>query len=206
MPKPSLQSLFSHPDVEADYYLCSGHRADIYRLRYQAQDAVAKVYKPYHTTKYQKRYKLDIACFEFERNQAFYEIDALRPYCAQPFAYFSARPPRPAIFIQQYVPGITLREFVEQHSYLPKTIVAVGYAIVRIAGQHGLHDLDMHDTNVFAVRDALGYKPVICDFNMMPRHQAAPNPLLALSFFLKVHKPGYRDERNLRSWQNFPLA
>lgn len=206
MSKPSLQSLFAHPDVEADSYLCSGHRADIYRLRYQCQPAIAKVYKPYHTAKYHQRYKLDIACFEFERNTAFYNIDALRPYCARPLAYFSARQQQPAIFIQQYVPGITLREFVERHSYLPKAIVAVGYTIVRIAGHHGLYDLDMHDTNVFAVRDALGWKPVICDFNMMPRHKAAPNPLLALSFLLRVHKPSYRDYRNLRQWQNFPLS
>ena len=185
--------------------MCSGHRADIYRLRYQGRDAVAKAYKERYVNKYQSRYKTDIARFEFERNRRFYQIDALRPYCPQPFACFSSRHQRPPIFIQEYVPGPTLREFVEQNSYLPRTVVETGYAIVRIANRNRLYDLDIHDTNVFMGRDELGWKPVICDFNMMPRHRAAPNPLLALGFFLKLRKPGYRDYRNLRSWRRFPL-
>lgn len=205
MSPPPLRSFFSHPQLTADDYLCSGYRADVYGVRYQQRDAVAKVYKPRFVEKYQKRYKTDIARFEFERNTAFYEIDALRPYCARPFAYFSSHDQRPAVFIQEHVRGMTLEEFVKQRSYLPRAVVEVGYLIVSVAGRYGLHDLDMHSSNVFVVRDELGWKPMVCDFNMMPRHKAAPNPLMALSFFFKLRKPNYRDYGNLRNWRHFPL-
>ena len=205
MSEPPLQSFFSHPDVQPDTYLCSGHRADVYRIRYQNQDAIAKVYKPYYIRKYHKRYKTDIARFEFERNKRFYDIDALRPYCARPCMYLPACDQHPSIFIQEYVDGENILAFATRHSYLPKTVVELGYMIVHMASQNGLYDLDIHDANVFIVKDELGFKPVVCDFNMMPRDIAPPNPWMALSFFFRLRKRSYRDYRNLLYWQRFPM-
>ena len=196
-PKPSLQSFFSHPKIENERYLRSGYRADIYQISYQGQAAVAKVYKPHYASKYRSRYKADIARFEFKRNKLFYQIDALRPYCPQPFAYFPSPRCWPPIFIQEYVQGPTIREFTERHSHLPRTVVELGYAIVRIASQNRLYDLDMNDTNVFVMHDALGWKPMVCDFNMVPRHP--------LKFFLRLRKLNHRDYYNVRRWQRFPL-
>ena len=186
--------------IEVIAYLTSGRRTDVYTALYRGRRVVAKVYKSEFVKKYLRRFGCDIAAFEYERNHAFYVSDALRPYCPEPLHY---TPDCDGVcaFVQEYIEGDSLSEFVKKMGHLPKEIIEAGYFIVDEASKIGLHDLDIYPSNVLIVADGQRWKPVVYDFNMMPQHKFPPNPFRAIAFLLGLRKRSQRDYANLRKWR-----
>ena len=61
-----------------------GRRSATFEAKYHNEVIALKVYRKEFIQKYQQRYGLNIAQFEFTRNQAFYALEELRPYAARP--------------------------------------------------------------------------------------------------------------------------
>ncbi len=197
----ALQSQLRLPDgIRVESYLGAGARAQVFAATLDDQRVVVKAYQASAAEKYQRRYGVDIAEFEFQRNTALYAIDAIRAHIARPFAVFSRGGDYSHAMVQQRVDGEQLGRLYRRQGYISDDIIQQGFDIVAAASAAGLYDLDMNTGNVFVVDDDGTARLVLCDFNMVPQHLYPPNPLLALAYRLGIRRKSYRDERNLRKW------
>ena len=180
-----------------------GRRSVTYRAELRGGIVALKVYREEFIQKYQQRYGVNIARFEFGRNQAFYELDALREYAARPIAVLGADDDYSLCFIQEFIDGIPLVELARRQSGLPASVLEAGELICARAGAAGLFDLDIFYKNVMVRRLGDVWLPVLHDFNLMPQYMYPPNPFLALAYLTGIRKKSHRDRRCLRGWKDW---
>lgn len=190
------------PDIEVLDMIGQGRRSCTYRARYEGRIVVLKVYRQTYFKRYQWRFGIHLAAFEYARNRAFWDNPALRPYTVEPLRVLGVNDGYSAAFVQSWAEGISLDELVQQNGYAPAQILAAGYRLVAIAGADGLHDLDISPGNIKLRKTADGWLPLIYDFNLLPQHLYAPNPVRWLSLRLGWRHPGYRDFTALEGWSN----
>ena len=197
MPLPKLPS-----DLEIIQELGSGRRSQVYMASYEGRDVAVKVYKPEYIDKYQSQYKVNIAEFEFERNQRAKDSQTLSQYIAKPYKLLKPEEGYALAFVQEYVDGVWMEDLMARQNGLPSEVLQTGYYIVKEAAKLGLYDLDIPPGNIRLKQDASGkWYPKLYDFNLMPQHQCPPNPFMALGFKLGLRSKNHRDYRSLKHWQ-----
>lgn len=180
-----------------------GRRSVTFKANYQGETVALKVYRGEFIEKYQDRYKLNIAQFEMTRNQAFYAVDALRPYAAKPVRVLGVDDGYSLCFLQEFIDGPTLVELAEQNQGLPQTVLDAGQLICEQAEVAGLHDLDLFYKNILVRKQNDAWLPVINDFNLVPQYQFPPNPFLQLAYLTGIRKKSHRDWRCLKGWHDW---
>lgn len=189
-------------EIRVGDFLGRGRRSFSYKGEYGDRNVVIKVYRKEFVEKYQRKCSVDIAEFEFERNATLYNVDEIKPYIAAPYRVFPRHSGFTHSFVQEYIEGITLRQLITQSGHLPDEVLKAGYKIVRVAEACGIHDMDIFEENVLAVRSAGGiWIPKLYDFNMLPQHMSPPNPFVALGIRMGLSRKSRRDYRNLRNWR-----
>ena len=197
-----MQQVITLPDeIQIGDFLDRGRRSFSYKGEYRGKDVVIKVYRREFVEKYQRKCKIDIAEFEFERNTTLYSIDEIRPYIAAPYKVFTRHSGFTHSFIQEYIEGITLRQLITRSGYLPDEVLKAGYKIVKVAEACGIHDIDIFEENVLVIQNAGVWMPKLYDFNMLPQHMSPPNPFITLGIKTGLHNKSRRDYRNLRNWE-----
>jgi predicted Ser/Thr protein kinase len=180
-----------------------GRRSVTFRAKYRDETVALKVYRKEFIHKYQQRYGLNIAQFEFARNQAFCAVEALRPYAAQPIKVLGVDDGYSLCFLQEFIDGPTLVELAQKNHGLPQSVLEAGRLICQQAEISGLHDLDLFYKNIL-VREQNGtWLPVIHDFNLVPQYQYPPNPFLAFAYLTGLRRKSHRDWRCLKGWQEW---
>ncbi len=192
--------------IRVDDALCGlelvgyGSRSLIYRASYRGETVALKIYRPAAIRKYQRRYGINIAAFEFRRNQAFYADLELRRFSARPIRVFGLADGYDLAFLQEFVDGVPLKTLARRLGGIPGETLEMGQRIVRLANAAGLYDLDIHAGNVM-VRAVEGqWSPVLYDFNLVPQHIHAPNPFAAIAYRLGIRSLSHRDYRSLDDW------
>ena len=94
-----------------------------------------------------------------------------------------------------------LKDLAPELGGTPREVMKHGRFIVEKAAEHGLHDLDINDGNIKLYRDEQGWYPRLYDFNLVPQHMHAPNPLRALEIKLGLRDKSHRDYETLRRWE-----
>lgn len=185
-----------------------GKRSQVWHARIAGRDAALKIYRQSHITKYSKRYGLNIAKFEYERNLRFRQIPGLENYCAEPLAVFDGEDGLSPAFAQSLVDGPRLIDKATELGFCPPEVLAAGYRIVELAAEVGLHDLDINSGNIRLHETKKGWHPILHDFNMVPQHIHAPNPIRAALIKLGIRDRSKRDYETLERWKQLgpPLA
>jgi len=180
-----------------------GRRSVTFRAKYHDEIVALKVYRKEFVQKYLQRYKLNIAQFEYDRNQAFFAVEALRAYAARPIKVLGLDDGYSLCFLQEFIDGPSLVELAEKNHGLPQSVLDAGQLICEKAEAAGLHDLDIFYKNVL-VREKNGiWLPVIHDFNLVPQYQFPPNPFLAFAYLTGLRKKSHRDWRCLKGWRDW---
>jgi len=183
-----------------------GRRSLTFKADYLGEVVALKVYRKDFISKYQQRYGLNIGHFEFSRNQAFYSVEALRPYAARPIKVLGIDDGYSLCFVQEFIDGPALLELAQKNRGLPQSVLDAGRHICQVAEKSGLHDLDLFYKNVL-VREQDGvWLPVVHDFNLVPQYLYPPNPFLALAYLTGLRKRSHRDWRCLKGWQDWSDA
>ncbi len=195
MSEPVLPS-----DIELIRQLGEGQRSVGYEGRWRGRRVAIKCYRPQFIAKYRRKYGVDIAQFEFNRNAAFHALPGLSVLSPQPLLVLRAQDGHTPAFVQEFVDGPDVRGLIRRLGYLPFEFLQRARQAVDMARAHGLHDLDINDGNVRAIEDSAGWRPMIFDFNMMPQHLSAPNPLRKLQFALGLRDKSFRDYQCLDIW------
>ena len=184
-----------------------GRRSLVYQGTWRGEAVVVKQYTPQAIAKYRRRYGVSIAQFEHDRNAAFVSVPALRRFAARPIAWSGSDPTNSNMsgecFVQQRIAGTDLRELLGDNRRLPAAVLEGIDRVVETASRHGLYDIDMSPSNFRMVAGEDGWRPVLFDFNLMPQHLHAPNPLIALLYRTGLRHPAHRDRwmlRRLRTW------
>ena len=183
--------------------LGEGRRSVVYEARWEGHTIALKLYRPEFVSKYRSRFGLDIARFEYERNQAFIEVPGLAAYAARPVAALGHGDGFSSAFLQERIEGIPLTELGMRKGGLPAEVLAAGKHVVHLAESAGLHDLDLYYRNILVRKTGDGWLPVIHDFNLVPQHLFPPNPFLYLAYRLGIRKNSHRDYRCIRQWREF---
>lgn len=179
-----------------------GRRSVTFRAKYHGEVVALKVYRKEFIQKYQQRYGLNIAQFEFARNQAFYAVEDLRPYAARPIDVLGIDDGYSLCFLQEFINGPALIELAQTNHGLPQSVLDAGQLICEKAEASGLHDLDLFYKNVLVRNQNNTWLPVIHDFNLVPQYQYPPNPFLALAYLTGLRRKSHRDWRCLKGWQD----
>lgn len=177
-----------------------GRRASVYEMRYQDRRAVVKRYTQSQQRRCERHMQKTAAQFEYDRNMKFYAHEALRPHSAEPLAVLSTADGAEEVFVQEYVAGPTVAEYIAELGYLPATLFEDGRKIVEEFERIGLFDMDTPAKNVKVVVDERGARPLLFDFNLLPQCIVPPNPIVALMYKFGVRKPTHRDYRGVASW------
>ncbi len=180
-----------------------GRRSVTWRAAYQGEVIALKVYRQAFIDKYQQRFKINIAQFEYDRNQAFYALEALRPFAAKPLRVIGVDDGYSLCFLQELLEGPTLVELAQSNRGLPQSVLDAGKFICEKAEAAGLHDLDLFYKNVMMRKQNDEWLPVLHDFNLLPQYQFPPNPFLALAYRTGLRRKSHRDWRCLKGWQAF---
>jgi len=180
-----------------------GRRSVTFMAKYHDEIVALKVYRKEFVQKYQQRYKLNIAQFEYDRNQAFFAVEELRPYAARPIKVLGIDDENSLCFLQEFIDGPSLVELAEKNHGLPQSVLDAGHLICEKAEAAGLHDLDLFYKNVLMRKQHGTWLPVIHDFNLVPQYQFPPNPFLAFAYLTGLRKKSHRDWRCLKGWQDW---
>jgi tRNA A-37 threonylcarbamoyl transferase component Bud32 len=198
----ALQRSLSMPaDIGITGYLGTGARAHVFKADMELNSVIVKVYRGEAVQKYRHRYGVDIAQFEYQRNQYLYSLKSIKKHIAQPFRVYPASSEYTHCMIQEFISGPTLKDLVIELGHLPREVLDAGYQIIRQAEAHGMHDLDISSKNVMIVEQDGELVPKLYDFNLMPQYLHAPNPFLGLAIKLGLRGRSYRDYRNLKKWE-----
>ena len=162
---------------------------------------VVKLYHAETVSKYRRRFGVEVAQLEFDRNRRFHEVAELQPFVAEPLAVLAGAAGGPPVFVQEFVPGRSLEDHLALHGALPPGLLARGRSIQRDAASAGLFDFDFNAGNVLLRPASGGEVPTLFDFNLVPQHERPPNPFIALAFRLGLRRRDRRDLRNLRDWE-----
>jgi len=189
-------------DVEVLEFLDQGGRAYVYKARLESKDVVVKVYKKDIANKYSKKYGVDIAQFEFDRNRALFGIDEIQEYIAEPFRVYPVDGTYTHSIIQEFVSGMILEDLIVDLGGLPEEILNAGYTIVKNAEKNKIHDIDISAGNLKIQKSDNIWKPKLYDFNIMPQYLFPPNIFVGLGYKLGIRKKSFRDYRSLRNWDS----
>ena len=184
-------------DVELVGRLSSGYRCVVYEARYRNERIVLKVYKPYWDEKCRRRVGMSAAQFEYDRNQRFHSNAELRPYVSRPLFLLRESEGWTEAFGQEFVDGMSLTEFRQSYGELSVEFAQQVKRICQTAWSLGLYDLDLHNHNVLAVAKDGRWRPMLFDFNMLPKHLGS-RLLTRLLFRLGLRDRAYRDRRWLK--------
>jgi hypothetical protein len=194
------------PGVELLDFVGAGKRSMTFRARLNREVVALKVYRKRFIDKYRDRYGLNIARYEFERNSAFYAVNALRPYSARPLAVFDDPAVSSLCFGQEFLDLPSLKEAALAEGRVPPEVLEAGRAIVAAASEAGLYDLDISTKNIKVRRSDAGWMPVVYDFNLVPQYRYPPNPLIALAYWCGLRHKAHRDHRAVRNWATLKKA
>ncbi len=194
------------PEIEVIEMIGQGRRSCTYRAHYQGRQVALKVYRQQYLRRYHWRFGLQLAQFEHDRNLAFWNSPALRPYVVEPLRVLREADGHSPAFVQAWAEGIGLLDLTKREGYVPAETLAAGYRIVQSAAAIGLHDLDISPGNIKLRKTEAGWMPLIYDFNLLPQHLYAPNPFRWLSLRLGLRHPGHRDHAALEGWANLGLT
>lgn len=189
-------------EIEVFELLGQGKRTCTYRAQLDGQRVALKVYRAAVMRRYQWRFGIHLAQFEHDRNQAFWNNPGLREFTVQPLRLYGVDDGYSPAFVQAWAGGETLLEYASRHACVSADLLAAGYRLVRRAHATGLYDLDLNVGNIKLRETAQGLMPVIYDFNLLPQHLYAPNPMRWLSLRLGRRHWGHRDFAALESWAN----
>jgi len=189
--------------VQAFEFAGEGRRSITFRAEHRGEIVALKVYRQEFIHKYQQRYNINIAQFEIDRNQQFYDIELLRPYAARPIEILGIDDGFSLCFLQEFIVGHTLVELADMKHGLPQSVLDAGRFICQTAEAAGMHDLDIFYKNVMVRKQGETWLPVLHDFNMIPQHQHPPNPFLALAYLTGLRRKSHRDWRCLKGWQAY---
>ena len=195
------QSLVMPADIQIADYLGSGARAHVFKAMLVDVHVVVKLYREQAVQKYRQKYDVDIAEFEYERNQSLVELAAINKYIAKPYRLYSKSSEYSHCIVQEQVLGKPLKEIVNARGGLPNEILTAGYEIVNHAEANGIHDLDISYSNMMVVEQDGVQIPKLYDFNLLPQHIHPPNPFLGLAIKLGLRAKSHRDYRNLKKWE-----
>lgn len=204
--RPAPDPVRVPPEIEVIEMVGQGRRSCTYRARYQDRQVALKIYRADCMKRYRWRFGIHLAQFEHDRNLAFWNSPALRPFVVEPLRVLGVDDGYSPAFIQAWAEGRSLLEFARTEGYVSAETLAAGYQLVRTAASLNLHDLDISAGNIKLRQTARGWMPLIYDFNLLPQHLFAPNPFRGLSFKLGLRPPGYRDCAALEAWANLGLA
>lgn len=196
-----MQKLTLPSDIKIIQGLGQGRRSQVYLADYSGSCVVVKVYKQEYIEKYHDQYKVNIGEFEFSRNSAAYQHENLRRYIARPYLLLKPEQGYELMYVQEYVDGVWLEDYMDQNRGLPDEVLKAGYYIVEQAAKVGLYDLDIPPGNIRLVKCERGvWIPKLYDFNLMPQHICPSNPFMALGFKLGLRSKNHRDLRSLKHW------
>ena len=187
-------------DVVVANFIGHGRRSIVFDGYFCGNAVVIKVYKNEFIKKYDQRFNLDIAKYEYQRNVKLYEIPEIQKHIAQPIKYFSAESNCTQAFIQQYINGITLKELINKLGYLPNMLLEEGYKIVKYAENNGIHDLDISMENILVEKLNGQWLLKLYDFNLIPQHLNPPNIFVKFALKSGLRKKSHRDYRCLKKW------
>lgn len=189
------------PDnIEILEYIGSGGRAHVYSAMLDASKVIVKAYHKEVIRKYRDKYKVDIAEYEYSRNQALYALPEIQEYIAKPHHVFPAYSEFTHCVVQERVYGESLECLIKRLGYLPDEILEAGHKIVKVAEMNAIHDLDISVGNVMINKIGDKWVPALYDFNIMPQYLFSPNPMVWLGYKLGIRKKSFRDYRSLRNW------
>ena len=194
------------PGLEVEGLLGSGRRSVVWTARYRGEPAVLKCYREAFVRKYRERYGLDIARFEFSRNEAFRAVPGLARFAARPLALTGQDGVGPPGFVQERIDGVPLVELARREGGLPRSVLEAGDLIVARAEAAGLHDLDLYYENILLRRCDGEWLPALHDFNLVPQHRYPPNPFLAFAYRSGLRRKSHRDYRCIRQWRTVSAA
>jgi hypothetical protein len=198
--EPNLEELTLPESIEIGPVIGEGKRSVTLQGVFDGESVVLKVYRRQHVHKYQQRHGLNIAEFEYQRNLAFYSVDALREFAAKPIKITGVDDGYSLVFIQELIEGVTLTELAGQLGGVPDETLRAGELIVRAAEAAGLHDIDLTYPNILVRKTGDGWMPAIYDFNLLPQHLYPPNPVLAIAYRSGLRRKSHRDYRAIRDW------
>jgi hypothetical protein len=188
--------------------LGEGKRSRAWRVRWQGQDSVLKLYRPQACRKHLQRTGIQLARYEYRRNLTLYRIPGLEAHIARPLAFWSEGPVQ--ALVQEHVDGVLFEEFRRTAPpHVLRTLVASLSSIVRKAHEAKVFDLDLHPNNIMVTGGSLDGDPgrhtlKLYDFNKIPFHEYSPNPLAALLLRLHLIGPESRDLRRLHLFTDPP--
>ena len=96
-----------------------GKRSITFRATCGGEHVALKVYRRKFIDKYRRRYGLNIARYEYERNVAFHALETLRPYAAEPVGVFDDEAASSLCFLQEFVDGISLKQLAAREGGVP---------------------------------------------------------------------------------------
>lgn len=192
-------------NVELLELIGQGKRSQVWRVRLDGKEAALKVYRISQIDKFNRRFGLEIAEFEYDRNRRFRDVPGLAQYSAEPLAVFGKGSGVTPAFAQSLVSGPRLIDVATEEGQCPPEVLAAGYKIVELAAEAGLHDLDINSGNIRLHRLNGQWSPILHDFNLLPQHIHAPNPLRALAIRSGVRDRSIRDYYTLEQWKRLGL-
>lgn len=206
----SIEPVSKHKDEEVDIRLPAnleigpvlgrGARSMGYSAKLDGRDVAVKIYRPKFVEKFRRKYGLEIAQFEFDRNAAFRAVPGLKEFSAEPLMVLDENDGYSPAFVQSIARGTPLNIKIRELGYLPPRILELGRQIIDKANAAGLHDLDMSDPNIMVYEENGEWNITIYDFNLMPQYLFAPNPFVSLFYKLGLRKKSGRDYACLDHW------
>ena len=188
-------------DIKVTEFLGEGGRANVYRADMNGIDVIVKVYKKEIAKKYLEKYNVDIAQYEFSRNEALYNLVKIKEYIARPYHIYAHDSEYTHSIVQEYVSGTILEDLIVELDCLPEEVLQAGYQIVKEAEKNGIHDLDISAGNLKVYKCEGLWKPKLYDFNLMSQYLFPVNPVLGFAIKVGIRKKSYRDYRSLKNWK-----
>lgn len=184
--------------------LGEGKRSTVFGARWQGREVAIKLYQREAAAKHSQRHPLPVARFEFLRNRALCAAPGLEMHIARPIAYLCDGDTQ--VFVQERVQGELFETYrLKADPAVLKQLVASLRQIVAGAHAAGVYDLDLHPNNVLVVSHLQGPPQLkLYDFNKIPFHEYAPNPIARLQIALGLVGPASRDLRRLHLFTDPP--
>jgi serine/threonine protein kinase len=178
--------------------LGEGGRSVVYAGLWQTRDVAIKVYKPRGIQRHAKRHPQNIADFEYQRNQALFNVPGLSRYIAEPLKVIIDK--NNYALIQERLSGPLYYFYFRDNQGLVSTKFLQHLEnILELAHRAEIYDVDIHAFNVIV--DESGDEPIpkLFDFNLIPFHERPGFSLQKLGLKLGFISKAARDIRLLKN-------